>query len=135
VEDSGDAVEAVFKGLIERGELGRRNAGRLGIDVDDVAVLRVEFEVGALEFVEALREEACPNEEDEGERGLEDDEGALQEEALEEVERAPVRRASAGWVWAAIHAGATPKRTPVMRQRAQAKARTGREGEASMGTF
>ena len=49
-------------------------------------------------------------------------------EALAEVVREPVRSASAGWVRAAIHAGATPKRMPVTRQSAQAKARTGREG-------
>jgi hypothetical protein len=56
-------------------------------------------------------------------------------EAPEVVERAPLRRASAGFALDVIHAGATPKRMPVRSETPKAKASTTPEGLASMGTF
>ena len=47
--------------------------------------------------------------------------------------RVPVRRASAGSVFAAIQAGATPKRQPVSSERVKVKVRTEGEGRGLMG--
>ncbi len=44
------------------------------------------------------------------------------------VVRVPERRASAGCAWAAIHAGATPKRMPVRSERPNAKSDHERRG-------
>ena len=45
------------------------------------------------------------------------------------------RSASAGSACVANQAGAVPKSTPVMRDKPKAKANTGRDGAASMGTY
>jgi hypothetical protein len=50
------------------------------------------------------------------------------------VERLVPRSASIGSTRVAIHAGAMPKATPVIKETAKAKSSTGIEGAASMGT-
>ncbi len=132
----GNGVEPLFDGAVERFNLGLRVSGGLRIDVNDVAVLRVEVHVGALQFVQALREEAGADQQHErqsapaGRRAT-----RCSSEAPPAVVRVPVRRASAGCACAAIQAGATPKRMPVSSESAKAKPMTRGEGAASMGTF
>ena len=78
-ENAGNGVEAVYDGLVEGLDLCVLVAGRLRIDVGDVAVRCIQFHVHVLGLVEALRKEARGNEQHEGERGLQDNECALQE--------------------------------------------------------
>ena len=78
-ENAGNVVEAVYDGLVEGLDLCVLVAGRLRIDVGDVAVRCIQFHVHVLGLVEALRKEACGNQQHEGERGLQDNECALQE--------------------------------------------------------
>ena len=77
LSDAGDGVEAVHDGLVERFDFRVLVAGRLRIEVDDVAVGCIQLHVDVLGFVEALGEEAGGNEQHERERGLQDDECAL----------------------------------------------------------
>jgi hypothetical protein len=70
VDDARDSVEAIVKGLVERAELGAAITCGLRIDMDDGAVARVQLEVGALEFIEALRKEAGADEKNQRERRL-----------------------------------------------------------------
>ena len=79
IDDAGERVEALFDGAIESVELALGVSGSLGIDVDDVAIGRIEFELGGLEFGEATGEEAGAHEQNEGESGLADHENALEE--------------------------------------------------------
>ena len=78
-ENAGNGVEAVDDGLVEGLDLCVLVAGRLRIDVGDVAVGRIQFHVHVLGLVEALRKEARGDQQHEGERGLQDNECALQE--------------------------------------------------------
>ena len=71
-------MEAVFDGLIEGLDFSVFVAGRLRIDVGDVAVGCVEFHVDVFGLAEALRKQACGNQQHERERGLQDNESALQ---------------------------------------------------------
>ena len=52
-------MEAVFDGLVEGLDLGVLVAGRLWINVGDVAVCRIQLHVDVLGLVEALCKEAC----------------------------------------------------------------------------
>ena len=78
-ENAGNGVEAVNDGLVEGLDLSVLVAGRLRIDVGDVAVRRIQFHVDVLGLVEALRKQARGNQQHERERGLQDNERALQE--------------------------------------------------------
>src|ERR1039458_2494342 len=55
---AGDGVEAILDGAIERRQLRGGVARRLRVDVDDIAVGGFEVQVGVLELVETLREQA-----------------------------------------------------------------------------
>ena len=72
-------MEAVYDGLVEGLDLSVLVAGRLRIDVGDVAVRCIQLHVHVLGLVEALRKEARGNEQHERERGLQDNQRALQE--------------------------------------------------------
>ena len=72
-------MELVLDGAIERLNLGCGVSGGLRVDVNDVAVLRVEVQVGGLELVEALRKQAGADEKHQRERRLQDDKAALQQ--------------------------------------------------------
>ena len=78
-DNAGNGMEAVNDGLVQRLDLCVLVAGRLRIDVGDVAVGCIQFHVHVLGLVEALRKESRGNEQHEGERGLQDNECALQE--------------------------------------------------------
>src|SRR5215469_18316758 len=78
-ENSGKGMEPVYDGPVERLDLGALVGGRLRIDVSYVAVRGIQFHVHVLGLVEALRKKAGGNEQHEGERGLQDNESALQE--------------------------------------------------------
>jgi len=128
-------VEALFDGAVEGLDLGSGVARALWVEVDDVAVGGVEFEVGVLKLAEALREEPRADDEHERKRGCRTTRMRCSMEAPEAVVREVLRSASAGSARAAIHAGATPKSTPVMSERTKAKPMTMTEGDASMGTL
>ena len=71
-------MEALFDGAVEGFDLRGGISGGLGTEVHDVAIGGVELEVGGLKLVEALDEESRADEQHQRERGLEDDERALQ---------------------------------------------------------
>src|ERR1700739_909614 len=79
LDDAGDGGEAVNDGLVEGLDLCVLVAGGLRIDVGDVAVRHIQLHVDVLGFVEALREEARGYKQHAGKRGLENNEGALEE--------------------------------------------------------
>ena len=56
-----------------------RVAGSLGIDVDDIAVLRLQVEIHVLESGQVLGEEPRADQQYQRERGLKDDQSALEE--------------------------------------------------------
>src|SRR5215469_7785940 len=78
-ENTGNGVEAVYDGPIEGLDLCVLIAGRLRIDVGDIAVRCVQFHVHVLGLVETLGKEARGNEQHEGERGLHYHQCTLQE--------------------------------------------------------
>ena len=71
-------MEAIFDDAIKRLNLSCRVTCCLWIDVNDVAVARIELHVGALRLIEALREQAGGNQQNKRERRLQNYEGALQ---------------------------------------------------------
>ncbi len=72
-------MEPVDDGLVKEFNFGVLVAGCLRIDVGDITVRCFQFHVHVLGLVEALRKQARSNEQHEGERGLQDNECALQE--------------------------------------------------------
>ncbi len=75
----GIAWKRCLDGAVEGLKLCGGVTGGLRVDVDDVAVGGVELEVDVLELVEAADEHSCAYEQNERERGLKDDESALQQ--------------------------------------------------------
>ena len=76
---AGDGVEAILDGAIERRQLRGGVARGLRVDVDDITVGGFQVQVGVLELVETLREQAGADQKYERHGGLEDDEAALQQ--------------------------------------------------------
>src|SRR6185437_6882103 len=72
-------MEPVYDGLIERLDLGVLVTGGLRINVSDVAVPCVQFHVYVFALIKALPEESRGNQQHQGERGLQNNESALQE--------------------------------------------------------
>ena len=54
-------MEALFNGAVELTNLRLRIACRLRVDVHDVSVHRIEFQVNMLEFVQAFRKQSGSN--------------------------------------------------------------------------
>ena len=79
MENTGNAVEAVYEGLIEGFDLRGLVAGCLRIDVRDIAVRRIQLHVYVFGLVEALQKETGRDQQHEGERGLQNHQGSLQE--------------------------------------------------------
>ena len=78
-ENAGKFVETIDDDPVKRFDFCVLVAGCLRVDVRNVPVPRIQFHVYVLCLVEALRKEACGDEQHEGERGLEDNECALQQ--------------------------------------------------------
>ena len=78
-ENPGNAMEPVNDGLVKEFNFGGFVAGPLGINVGNIAVRCIQFHVHVLCLGEALCKEPRSNEQHEGERGLKDNESALEE--------------------------------------------------------
>ena len=73
--DAGNFGEAVFDALVEGDVLWRGIAGGRRLNGEEQEVVGVEAEVGGVEVDQRAREEACSDDEEHGERDLEDDDG------------------------------------------------------------
>ncbi len=132
--DAGNVGEAVLQFAIHGVELGLRVRGERRGEADGDAMVGLVAEILVLHFLEAAGEQAGAGEQNDGERRLHDDEDFCESEERSRVLRLAPRRASAGSACEVSHAGAVPKSAPVISDRAKAKASTGSEGAASMGT-
>ena len=71
--DAGNFGEAVFNTLVEGDVLWRGVAGGRGLNGEEQEIVRVEAEAGGVEIDQRAREETCSDDEEHGERDLEDD--------------------------------------------------------------
>ncbi len=73
--DAGNLCEAVFDALVERDVLRRGVAGGRGLNGEEQEIVGVEAEAGGVEVDQGASKETGADDEQHGERDLEDDDG------------------------------------------------------------